>query len=168
MYYYTNSFIVTCTFMCVNVKRRCHKWTLKNINLQFECSLFALNVMVILPNPYSSSNLAFCMFLLISTDQVFSLSNVTFLYNLDVSDVECHMHWCFFSHVLSFYKKWILHRGQVLSQTFSDGCVCVCVCVDGPDGGAVIAILNCVVKFWNWNTVQSHLLQLHNIHTVNA
>lgn len=32
----------------------------KNINLQFECSFFALDVSVILPNPCSSSNLAFC------------------------------------------------------------------------------------------------------------
>lgn len=45
---------------------------------------------------------------------------------------------------------------------------CASVCVDGPDGGTVIAILNCVVKLWNWTTVQWHLLQLHNIHIVNA
>lgn len=26
---------------------------------------------------------------------------------------------------------------------------CASACVDGPDGAAVIAILNCVVKSWN-------------------
>lgn len=76
----------------------------KNINLQFEYSLFALNVSVILPNPCSSLNLAFCMFLLISTDHVFSLCNVSFFY-VKVSDVgRCHMH-CFFLMFCLFYKK---------------------------------------------------------------
>lgn len=79
-----------------------------------------------------------------------------------MKDVTCTG--VFFLMFCLFIKKWILHLGQVLIKSNA----CVSVCVDGPDGGAAIAILNCVVKFWNWTTVHWHLLQLHNIHTVSA